>query len=205
MSTIDFWYEFASTYSYPAATRLTDAATGAGVAVRWHPFLLGPIFAAQGLATSPFNAYPVKGRYMWRDMQRICARQGLAFRQPVPFPQVSLLAARTATALDDAARPAFTVAVYAAQFAYGRDISQPETLGDILDRLGHDGQAVMARASSQAVKASLRGATEEAQRLGIFGAPAFITADGELFWGNDRLDEALAWASNSAGPRPAAS
>src|ERR1700749_1298193 len=77
MQVVDFWYEFVSTYSYPAAVRLEGAAKAAGVAVRWRPFLLGPIFASQGWKDSPFNLYPVKGKYMWRDLERICAREGL--------------------------------------------------------------------------------------------------------------------------------
>ncbi len=194
MTTLDFWYEFASTYSYPSAMRIEAAAAQAGVDLRWRPFLLGPIFAAQGWTSSPFNLFPSKGRYMWRDMQRICAGHGLAFQQPTPFPQVSLLAARSAVALDDAARPAFSRAMYSAQFAEGQDIAKPETIGSVLTKLGHDGAAVLTRAATPPVKDQLRAATEQAQRLGIFGAPAFVTADGELFWGNDRLDEALAWA-----------
>jgi len=70
--TIDFWFEFASTYSYPAAMRIASLAKTAGVAVRWRPFMLGPIFKAQGWETSPFNLYPAKGRNMWRDLERIC-------------------------------------------------------------------------------------------------------------------------------------
>ena len=69
--TLDFYLEFASTYSYPAAMRLGVLAQAAGVAVRWLPFLLGPIFKAQGWDNSPFNIYPAKGRYMWRDVERI--------------------------------------------------------------------------------------------------------------------------------------
>jgi 2-hydroxychromene-2-carboxylate isomerase len=96
--TLDFWFDFASTYSYPAAVRIGLAAAEAGVAVRFRPFLLGPIFEAQGWDTSPFNIYDAKGRYMWRDLERLCADLGLPFRRPEPFPQNSLLAARIAIA-----------------------------------------------------------------------------------------------------------
>ena len=95
-----FWYEFASTYSYPAAFRVERAAASAGIAVVWKPFLLGPILARQGFTDSPFNLYPAKGRYMWRDLERLCADLGLAFRRPDPFPQSSLLAARVALTSD---------------------------------------------------------------------------------------------------------
>src|ERR1700730_17799336 len=93
---LDFWFEFASTYSYPAAMRIDALAGKAGVEVRFRPFLLGPIFKAQGWDTSPFNLFPAKARHMWRDVERICAALKLPFRRPDPFPQASLLAARVA-------------------------------------------------------------------------------------------------------------
>ena len=93
---IEFWYDFASTYSYLSAMRIEDAAKAAGVEVLWKPFLLGPIFYAQGWNTSPFNLYPAKGRYMVREMERMTAARGLPFKMPSPFPQNSLLAARLA-------------------------------------------------------------------------------------------------------------
>ena len=94
---LEFWYEFASTYSYLAAMRIEPLAEAAGVDIRWRPFLLGPIFAAQGWTSSPFNLFPAKGRYMWRDMERQAAALGLPFRKPDPFPQNALLAARVAS------------------------------------------------------------------------------------------------------------
>ena len=193
MSTLDFWYEFASTYSYPAAMRIEAAATKAGITVRWRPFLLGPIFAGQGMKDSPFNLFPVKGRYMWRDMERICAGLGIPWKQPAPFPQNGVLAARCVLALEETARPAFSHGIYTAQFGEGHNIADQSTVAGILTKLGHDATAILAKTGSQPVKDELRANTEEAQRLGIFGAPAMITPDGELFWGNDRLDEALAW------------
>ena len=98
---IDFWFEFASTYSYLSAMRLPAQAAKAGVTVRWRPFLLGPIFAAQDWNTSPFNIYAAKGNYMWRDMARQCDKLGLSLQKPNPFPQNGLLAARVATAAID--------------------------------------------------------------------------------------------------------
>src|SRR5581483_2879512 len=98
MSRLDFWFDFASTYSYPSAMRIVPLARDAGVTIRFRPFLLGPIFKAQGWDNSPFNVYEAKGRYMWRDLERLCADLSLPFRKPDPFPQHSLLAARTALA-----------------------------------------------------------------------------------------------------------
>ena len=113
---IEFWYEFASTYSYPAAMRVERMAEAAGVRVEWRPFLLGPLFhAQQGLTDSPFNAFPVKGQYMWRDMERVCAEEGLPLNHPSQFPRNSLLAARVAVAgLDEGWTPDFSRKVYEA-------------------------------------------------------------------------------------------
>src|SRR3954464_14498467 len=192
---LEFWFEFASTYSYPAAMRIEDAARKHGRSIAWKPFLLGPIFKSQGWSDSPFNLYPEKGRYMWRDLERLCADLDVPFRRPDPFPQNSLLAARVAlVALDQDWGEAFCVALFRAQFGDGRRIDDVGVLDDVLATLEVDPSPVLAAARSDANKARLRAQTEEAQRLGLFGAPSFTTEDGELFWGNDRLEAALQWA-----------
>lgn len=190
---LQFWFEFASTYSYPAAMRIDALARGAGVGIDWEPFLLGPIFQGQGWNDSPFNLYPAKGRYMWRDLERLCERHGLPFRRPAIFPQRSLLAARTACAAKGASwMPDFVRAVYRANFAEGADISRPETVAACLRSARQDPHEWLARAEAPENKALLRAQSERAGTLGIFGAPSFISGD-ELFWGHDRIEEALAW------------
>jgi 2-hydroxychromene-2-carboxylate isomerase len=195
---IEFWYEFASTYSYPAAMRIEAMAADAGVAIAWRPFLLGPLFhEQQGLTDSPFNAFPVKGAYMWRDMERICEEEGLPLVHPSQFPRNTLLAARVAIAgLDDGWTPAFTKAVYDANFAHDQDISSPEVLGPLIAAAGGAPEHALAAAQGPEVKARLKEHVEMARGRGIFGSPSFITADGELFWGNDRLESALEWAQH---------
>ncbi|HWB45617.1 MAG TPA: 2-hydroxychromene-2-carboxylate isomerase [Hyphomicrobiaceae bacterium] len=191
--TIEFWYDFASTYSYLSAMRVEAMAQAAGVGLAWKPFLLGPIFQAQGWTTSPFNLYPVKGKYMVRDIERLAGERGLEFRLPPQFPQNSLLAARVALiGADEGWVGAFTRAIYLAQFRDGSTISDPQVLGAVLDKLGLDPKAILARTQEPAVKERLRQQTAEAQALGIFGAPSFVTG-GEVFWGDDRLEQALSW------------
>jgi 2-hydroxychromene-2-carboxylate isomerase len=195
MPILDFWFDFASTYSYPAALRITPLAAAAGVSVRYRPFVLGPIFKAQGWDSSPFNVYDAKGRHMWRDLERLCADLALPFRRPEPFPQNSLLAARVAqVGLGDRWGEAFCRAVFQAAFAKRRRIDDPGVIRDILAGLDCDPAAVLDTAQRDDNKQRLRQQTEEAQQRGIFGAPTFVTNDGELFWGNDRLERALQWA-----------
>jgi 2-hydroxychromene-2-carboxylate isomerase len=188
---LEFWYEFASTYSYLSAMRVEALAAAAGVAVVWKPLLLGPIFRAQGWDTSPFNIFPTKGKYMVRDVGRLAAARGLPFKLPSPFPQNSLHAARLALIGHvEGWGVAFTRAVFEAEFAGNANISDRRVLADILNRLGLNAEAVIARSETAEHKQRLRQQTEEAQELGIFGAPSFL-ASGELFWGDDRLEQAL--------------
>jgi 2-hydroxychromene-2-carboxylate isomerase len=192
---IDFWFEFASTYSYPAAMRIERLASAAGVAVRWRPFLLGPIFSAQGWNDSPFNIYPVKGAYVWRDLERICAKQHLPLKlPPFRFPQNGLKAARLALAGEkDGWTPAFMRAVYSANFGGQRDITDEDFLRSLLKRIGADPDKAWNDSNSPQIKAALKTQTDDAVARGIFGAPSF-TVGKELFWGNDRLEDAVEWA-----------
>ena len=197
---LEFWYEFASTYSYLSAMRIEEMAAAAEVEVRWRPFLLGPIFAAQGWNSSPFNLFPAKGRYMWRDMEREGSRFGLPVKRPDPFPQNSLVAARVALlGAEHPWGPTFTKAVFAQEFGEGRSIAEPAAIAGVLKGIGLDGEAILKTASAEPNKTRLKAVTEEARSRGLFGAPTFLTDDGEMFWGNDRLEQAIAWAS---GERP---
>ncbi len=201
MPQIAFWFEFGSTYSCLSALRIEGLAARHGVRVVWRPFLLGPIFAAQGWDTSPFNIYPAKGRYMWRDMERRAARLGLPFRRlpehgPRALPQNGLHAARMAlVGLKADWGVPFCKAVYTAQFAEERNIGDPEIVASIARQCGLT-KADLEAATSQPIKDALRRQTETAITHGIFGAPSFIT-EGELYWGDARLEEALEMAART--------
>ena len=194
---IEFWFDFASTYSYLSAMRLDPLARAAGVGVTWRPFLLGPIFAAQGWTTSPFRIYPAKGRYMWRDMTRRTQALGLPLQQPDNLPQNSVLAARVAQlALGTPKGVAFCKSVYGAEFGQGRDIADPVVIRACLEQSGLPCDMIEA-AQSDDNKRRLRRSVEEAMARGFFGAPSFTVGD-ELFWGGDRLEQALDWAVGHA-------
>lgn len=193
MSVIQFWFEYASPYSYLAAARIEKLAAAAGREIEWRPFLLGPIFQAQGWNDTPAALFPAKGRHMWRDVERLCNLYDLPYKRPEIFPQNGVRAARaTLVAADQGFAPALVHAVYDRVFVHERDISDPAVLGEIIAGLGHDAAAVLAQAETPEIRARLRAATEEAMERGIFGAPSFILGD-ELFWGSDRLEQALAW------------
>jgi 2-hydroxychromene-2-carboxylate isomerase len=191
---MEFWFDFASTYSYLAAARVEAVVGREGIPLAWRAFLLGPIFQQQlGIKDSPFNVQPVRGRYMWRDVERLAGRAGLPFRRPTVFPRNSILAARVALALEGRPElPAYCRAVFAANFAADRDISDRAVLAEILREQSLDAEAALEAAVAPENKARLRARTEEAMARGVFGAPSFFVGD-ELFFGNDRLEEAVWW------------
>lgn len=194
---LDFWFDFGSNYSYLSVMRIEGAARAAGVVVHWRPFLLGPIFRSLGWETSPFVLQKQKGEYVWRDMARQCRKHGLAWQRPSTFPRSAVLAHRLA--LLGAREPwigAFCRAVMQRNFAFDLDIDSADAVRAVLAPLGLPADALIAQASAEETKLRLRRQTEEAAALGIFGAPTFF-ADGEMFWGNDRLDDALAFCAGA--------
>lgn len=192
---VEFWFDFASTYSYFAIQRIEAEAAIAGIDVIWRPFLLGPIFAAQGWNDSPFNIYPAKGRFMMRDLARRAAAYGLPFDERGELPANSVPAARLAyAALQGPKGPAFCRNVSAALWAEARKIADPDVLADCARAADLDPEALTELAASDAIKPLLRDATAKAQSKGVFGAPSFTVGD-ELFWGEDQMADALAWAA----------
>lgn len=188
---IDFWFDFGSNYSHISAMRIEEAAALRGVRVAWKPFLLGPIFKSFGWPTSPFLLNQAMGDYMWRDMVRQCAKYGVPWKKPSAFPRLSVLPLRVALLGVD--RPwigEYCRRIMRRNFVEDRDIHTPEAVGAVLDGLGLPATDLLAQAQSERIKRELRANTETAQASGVFGAPTFF-ARGEMFWGNDRLDDAL--------------
>lgn len=191
---IEIWFDFGSCYSYLSVLRIEQAAAGHALTVAWRPFLLGPIFKTFGWDTSPFVLHKAKGDYMWKDMARQCVKYAVPWRQPTVFPRRALLPSRVA--LLGAGQPwigDYCRRVMRMNFAEDRDIDTPEAVAEVLGQLGLDPQPLLRAACEEPAKQRLREQTEAARARGIFGAPTFFV-DGEMFWGNDRLDDALAWA-----------
>jgi 2-hydroxychromene-2-carboxylate isomerase len=197
MKPLQFWFEFASTYSYVAAMRIEGLCRAAGVQLVWAPFLLGPIFELQGWNDSHYNLNPRRGAYMWRDLERLTAKFGLPWRKPSRFPRPTTTPARVVAAhpnepwIGD-----FIRAVYVANFGQDREVGEPGEVAAILHELGVPGTA-LDRALDPEQRPLLRAATDRAISLGIFGSPNCVVG-GELFWGEEALEDAIAWAAGRA-------
>jgi 2-hydroxychromene-2-carboxylate isomerase len=195
---IEFWFEFGSSYSYLSVMRIEGEAQRRGVQIVWKPFLLGPIFRALGMENSPFVLQKEKGAYVWRDMARQCRKYALEWVEPSTFPRLGVLPSRIA--LLGAQEPwigPFCRRVMELNFVLDQEINQPERMVSMVRELGLPASDILDQAQAEPTKARLREQTELARARGIFGAPTFFVGS-EMFWGNDRLDDALLFASDRA-------
>ena len=204
MGEIDFWYSIGSTYSYLSVMRLPAFATRTGVAFRWRPFNVRAIM--REMENIPFANKPVKAAYMWRDVARRAAMYGLRPQLPAPYPIKELeLANRVAIiGMEDGWGEAYTRAAYVRWFEHGEPAGSEPNLSTAIVAAGQKVEAVLERANGPAAEEGLAAATDAARVLGIFGSPTFVV-NGELFWGDDRLDDAVAWLHGEAALQAAAS
>jgi 2-hydroxychromene-2-carboxylate isomerase len=198
LAELEFWFDFGSNYSYLSVMRIEARAQSHGVRILWRPFLLGPVFRDLGFDDSPFVLQKKKGAYVWKDMERQCRKYGLALTRPTVFPRAALLAMRVA--LLGAEQPwmaAYCRKIMQLNFVDDRDIGSADVVQQALGDVGLPAQQIIADAQSEANKLRLREQTTMAAAKGIFGAPTFFVG-GEMFWGDDRLDDALEYCASAA-------
>ncbi len=194
MAVIDFWYSIGSTYTYLSVMRLDNASRSTGAVFRWRPFNVRHIMVEQN--NIPFKDKPVKAAYMWRDIQRRAHQYGLFPKIPAPYPLPGLVLANQIAVLGAAEGWAerYTRATYRRWFEDGEPAGEEPNISASLIEAGQNPERVLELAQSAAVVAALSEATDAAMTLGVFGSPTFVVA-GEVFWGDDRLNDAIGWAS----------
>jgi 2-hydroxychromene-2-carboxylate isomerase len=193
MTPIDFWVSIGSTYSYLSVMRMPEVVRASGATLRWRPFNVRHVMTVQN--NIPFRDKPEKTAYMWRDIGRRAEGYGLAPVLPAPYPlaglvlanQVALLGMREGWGED------YVRATYRRWFEDGAPAGEEPNLSESLAEIGADPQRALEAARSERIARALQAETEEAMALGVFGSPTFVVA-GEVFWGDDRLDDALRWA-----------
>lgn len=189
---IDFWLTMGSTYSFLSVMRLSDIERSSGISFRWRPFHL--LVILQKMKHVPFADKPAKSAYMWRDIERRAALYGLKAHLPAPYPlKDSMTANLVATAgIREGWGQDFIRAAYRRWFELGQESGSEPNLSESLRDIGQDPDRALRLAASEEVKAALAAETATAEGLGIFGSPTF-TVGGELFWGDDRLEDAVSW------------
>ena len=195
---IEFYFDFASPFAWLIADGLNDLATRHGREVTWRPILLFAVFKTQGLPP-PMEA-PAKRTYLLHDMLRSAQVYGVAYKHPTAFPAVSPLPARMFYAIeraDPAMARRFGYATLQAHYVHDRDITHPDVMADVADKLGLKGGDILAAASGDGAKAALRAAVEAATAKGMIGSP-FVVIDNEPFFGADRLPHMDWWLRQRA-------
>ena len=195
---LEFWFEYGSTYTYLTVARIASVAAGRKVHVDWRPFLLMPILIEQGLENGPFLPYPNKLRYMWRDLERRALRYSIPYQKPSVYPPNTLLTARIGyLAQSQNWCAGFTQEVFRLHWTESVIIGTDENIRRSLNFVGQDVDRIVTMAQSDDNKTGLRRQTEQAKALGIFGSPTFVVGN-ELFWGDDRLEDALDFAAGNS-------
>ena len=189
---IDFYFFVGSTYSYLSVARAGALAAARGVQLQWCPFSVRTLMREQN--NSPFVGKPAKLAYMWRDLQRRAGRFGIPFDGAPPYPiDPNEQANRVATlAASEGWCEPFVREAYRTWFLDKLDPGAPQVLAAILQRLGRPADC-SERAESDEVRALYGARTDRARALGLFGSPSWVCADGEIFWGDDRLEDAIDW------------
>lgn len=189
---IDFWFSVGSTYTYLSVMRLAEVERASGITFRWRPFSVRQIMVE--MDNIPFRTKPLKMAYMWRDIERRAGMYGLSVRLPAPYPLAEWDVANRVAAVGAAEGwvAAYARATFRRWFQDGLEPGSEPNLSDSLHEIGQDPDRVVTRAAGAEIGTVYERATAEARALGIFGSPTFVV-DGELFWGDDRLDDAIAW------------
>jgi len=189
---IDFWFSTGSTYTYLTVSRLPEVAKASGVPFNWRPFSVRAIMREQN--NIPFVGKPVKTAYMWRDIERRATMHGLPAKVPVPYPlkDFDLTHRLAILGLAEGWGVPYIQASYRRWFVDGQEPGQEPNLSASLAEVGQDPARCVERAGTVDIGARYDAATAEAKKLGVFGSPTFAVA-GELFWGDDRLEDALSW------------
>ena len=191
--TLQYWFSYGSTYSYLTVSRIEALARSKSVRLEWKPFNLVALARELGMPKGPFGNNPAKFNYMWRDVERRAKRYGLKFQKPSMYPIDYQLTGRVGLlASHEDWCPQFTLRVAQLNYAEGRPICIEGNLEEVLRELEKNPQETIAKAESTELIEEMSQQTEQAKSLGIFGSPSFIAA-GELFWGDDRLEDAIEW------------
>jgi 2-hydroxychromene-2-carboxylate isomerase len=192
MQNIDFFYFFGSGYAYLSVLRIAELASAAHVKVNWRPFNVRVAMKENNVA---LRTEALKVKYLWRDIERRAAVDRVPFVQkPIWTTDPDLLANRVGiVAAQGGWCEAYTVASFKAWYLDGMGLGERACFEKVLLTLGKDVDAVIAEAQTPAIGKIFAQETELALSHGVFGSPSFVVGD-EMFWGDDRLEEAIAWA-----------
>ena len=197
MLPIDFWFSIGSTYSYLTVSRLPQIALENGLEIFWRPFNVRDVMVEQ--KNIPFSNKPVKLAYMWRDIERRASQYKLDPKIPAPYPLSGLMLANQIAILgkEEGWIEAYTQVTYRRWFEEGEPAGEEPNISKSLFEIGQNVDRVLDLATSHNIISALENETVEAKSLGVFESSSFVVS-GDLFWGDDRLEDALTWATRGS-------
>ena len=190
---IDYYDSMSSPWTYLGHLRFVKLADRFGLAIRHKPMDLLKVWSVSGglplkQRAGQRQAYRHQELRRWRELLQVPCNLEPAHHPVADRRACYMVIAAMRRGLDWSR---LSHAMLRAVWVEDRDIADHATLATIANENGMDGKAVLAATDDEAVKAEYQSNTEEAMRLGVFGAPTYVF-DGELFWGQDRL-QMLEW------------
>jgi len=199
MKSIDFWFSIGSTYTYLTISRLNEVSTQEGLTFNWYPFSVRKIM--MDMDNIPFTppAKKIKSDYMWRDIERRAGFYGFNPKIPAPYPLTEFdLANKLAVlGINEGWGMDYVISTYKRWFEQGKEPATEANLTEIFDELKLNKDEVMTQVQSTEIEKKYLENTEKAYSLGVFGSPTFIF-EGEIFWGDDRLEDCIKWVKSSS-------
>ena len=194
MKEIEFWFSIGSTYTYLSVTRLKEVEQKFEVKFSWQPFSVRKIMLEMDNVPFP-PTKQVKADYMWRDIERRAQGYGFEAKVPAPYPlkEFDLANKIAVIGMQEGWCSDYVIATYRRWFVAGFEPGSEPNVSESLREINQDPERVLELAADDNIRKAYLSQTEQAQSKNIFGSPSFIV-DGELFWGDDRLEDAVNWA-----------
>jgi 2-hydroxychromene-2-carboxylate isomerase len=197
MTEIDFWFSIGSTYTFLSVNRISDIAKKENIKLNWKPFSVRKIM--MDMDNIPFTppSKKIKSDYMWRDIERRAKFYGFEAKVPAPYPlkefdlanQLAILGMNKGWGID------YVISTYKRWFLEGKEPATEPNLTEVFQELNLNKEKTLNEAKSSETEKQYIQNTETAYKSGVFGSPTFIY-DGEVFWGDDRLEDCIKWINN---------
>jgi len=194
MSNIDFYFSIGSTYTYLTITRILDVEKKHSVKFNWKPFSVRAIM--KEMNNIPFPKEKVnKVNYMWRDIERRAKGYGFFAKTPVPYPltQFDLANKLAILGLEEGWGIDYVRLTYKRWFQEGKEPAVDPNISEICNELKIDKNKVIEKSNSDKIEKEYLANTESARKNKVFGSPSFIVGN-EIFWGDDRMEDAITWS-----------
>ena len=197
MQNIDFYFSIGSTYTYLSVTRIIDVEKKHQVKFNWLPFSVRSIM--KEMNNIPFPKEKInKVNYMWRDIERRAEGYGFFAKTPVPYPltefdlanKLAILGLKEGWGVD------YIRLTYKRWFQEGKEPATEPNISEIFKELKIDKEKAIKDANSSEIDKQYLKNTESARENKVFGSPSFIV-NGEIFWGDDRMEDAIKWSKKN--------